>query len=454
MRRRIIGRIFCATTRNMDIYVATTGNDSTGKGSVGNPYKTVIRALENVAPLIKHRIRILIGDGAYTDAFPSGVRREFTDKGCLTFEASGDPVIVDAGPYTATVTAIGMSSSAYKVVVTGNPWTNDQHMGCWIRMLSGANAGYLMPIFSNGTDNIICNKTELPIATGDTFEVVDTPVTITQTTGIGFRATDLDGHVQFGAPDQWNISRIGMAGILFKSLSAVDQPGSFQFLEGSYVVDFCRFLETGNDKAALGLFVGTIDYNAMVDSAVFLHSIHNNWKGWSFQVLTNDSVVPINIDATISLFGPTSILYNACTRGRIEVEHDAQTTLNACAANQVRVLFAKVYAAIYIDGCGIGASGMDLSQALVKLNLVHFENVLDAIIAKHSCISSIIVSANVITVTGYGLIATACSTYTSAYGFDPTGATGAINFPFSVPAAWPASGNGVNDGNGSFVLTE
>ena len=57
-----------ATTQDMTLYVATTGNDTTGDGTQGGPYRTVMHALESLPPLILHQVTIIIASGTYTES--------------------------------------------------------------------------------------------------------------------------------------------------------------------------------------------------------------------------------------------------------------------------------------------------------------------------------------------------------------------------------------------------
>src|SRR5690606_23754520 len=55
------------STVSATIYVATDGNDSTGDGTIGNPYKTLAKAKEVVRTLPKNNgdIVVQIADGFY-----------------------------------------------------------------------------------------------------------------------------------------------------------------------------------------------------------------------------------------------------------------------------------------------------------------------------------------------------------------------------------------------------
>lgn len=63
--KRIEDTIITKTTEEMDIYVATTGSDDIGDGSVGNPYLTIQYALDKIPKFLANRINIYVADGVY-----------------------------------------------------------------------------------------------------------------------------------------------------------------------------------------------------------------------------------------------------------------------------------------------------------------------------------------------------------------------------------------------------
>lgn len=76
-----------ATTADMNIYVATTGSDTTGDGSSGSPYKTIGKALAQVPQIINHDVYIRVADGTYT-SFPD--IKGFAGEGELVIKGSSE----------------------------------------------------------------------------------------------------------------------------------------------------------------------------------------------------------------------------------------------------------------------------------------------------------------------------------------------------------------------------
>lgn len=54
------------------IYVSTTGNDSTGNGSSGSPYATLVKALSRIPDIVKQEYIISVADGTYSQAIQIG----------------------------------------------------------------------------------------------------------------------------------------------------------------------------------------------------------------------------------------------------------------------------------------------------------------------------------------------------------------------------------------------
>ena len=70
-----------------------TGNDLTGKGTAALPYKTPLRAMQDVAARIAHKINIVLGGpGAYAaGSFPRKIDNIIEGDGSLTFYGVGAP---------------------------------------------------------------------------------------------------------------------------------------------------------------------------------------------------------------------------------------------------------------------------------------------------------------------------------------------------------------------------
>ncbi|MDD4970760.1 MAG: hypothetical protein PHT07_15140 [Paludibacter sp.] len=87
-----------AETANRSIFIATTGNDTTGDGSVGNPYLTIAKALSTVKKIIISGVTITISIGVGTFAMSMAdlsVLNSISGAGILTIQ--GTLTLVDSG---------------------------------------------------------------------------------------------------------------------------------------------------------------------------------------------------------------------------------------------------------------------------------------------------------------------------------------------------------------------
>lgn len=142
-------RNLAVETSNRTIYVATTGSDTTGDGSSGTPFASLLRALKDIKSNIARGITITIemGTGTYTitddDPYQSQFRR--FSGGAITIKpASGSEwSVAESGTMN--------TSAFFKHTDTGKSWTTNEHRGNYLR--NGA-AGELFPIESNTATEI------------------------------------------------------------------------------------------------------------------------------------------------------------------------------------------------------------------------------------------------------------------------------------------------------------
>lgn len=65
-RKAIAHKILAVSDGDVQLYVATTGDDTTGDGSIGNPFATRQRAWDSLLAIINHKYVINIADGVYS----------------------------------------------------------------------------------------------------------------------------------------------------------------------------------------------------------------------------------------------------------------------------------------------------------------------------------------------------------------------------------------------------
>lgn len=114
------------TTADVTIYIATTGSDELGRGTLSSPYATWDKAFAQVPLFIEHRVRIKARAGTYT-SFPRQVRHFIGRMGILSLEGMDAPTVL-AGPFAVdTATVVGYDQrSGWDLTVSGVTWTADQ----------------------------------------------------------------------------------------------------------------------------------------------------------------------------------------------------------------------------------------------------------------------------------------------------------------------------------------
>ncbi|NHN33577.1 pectinesterase family protein [Paenibacillus agricola] len=97
------------TTGTMTLYVSTTGNDTTGDGSIGLPYRTVQFAINKIPQIVNHSVIINIAAGTYAEAINIA---GFNGKGILE-------LIGNTASATVSVISILMQVCGCKVKSSG-----------------------------------------------------------------------------------------------------------------------------------------------------------------------------------------------------------------------------------------------------------------------------------------------------------------------------------------------
>jgi len=135
-------------TVSRTIYVATTGSDETGDGSVGNPYSTILKAYQSIKNTINASVEITIdvAAGTYTVDLLA-IEAEFSKKHFLDqagLYVNGKTTTISSG---FTLTA--HSPEAYIYDVAGATFTTNEHQDRFVY-----NGTTYYPIAKNSTNTI------------------------------------------------------------------------------------------------------------------------------------------------------------------------------------------------------------------------------------------------------------------------------------------------------------
>lgn len=169
---------FYATTAAMTLYVATTGSDTTGDGTVGNPYATVEKAYNDIPKIIRHECKILVEAGSYSGGWPKSIDPVLYDNGRLLIIGVGSPTVV-SGPHIVTgVSDLGSFTGQLITVGAGGLGATDALCGGWVRVDAGGVVGTAHKIAASTDTTIVVNKITNAVQNGDTISIIRPAITI------------------------------------------------------------------------------------------------------------------------------------------------------------------------------------------------------------------------------------------------------------------------------------
>lgn len=189
---------FYSTTADMDIYVDdATGDDTTGDGTVLLPYKTVVRAYEDVPYVLNHAVHIHIGAGSYT-SFPETIEPQIKENGYLVFDGSlamstvDGPLTIDAGGWNVV-----LGDTVADLSVAAGAMVPNAYQNKYVRYTSGLASGTLAPILENSATVIRLSCYGVEPAPGDTFEIVE-PGVLIDANSLSIKDTCVGGYGRIG----------------------------------------------------------------------------------------------------------------------------------------------------------------------------------------------------------------------------------------------------------------
>jgi hypothetical protein len=249
------------TIADMNIYLDfTSGDDDSGDGSIGSPWKTFTRVFRDIQHLrIAHVIKIFPAADTYTD-FPSYMDLQFEPGGRIIIDGSVNSYPVVGGPYTiqsifevGNQTPSGYALGTQLTVTPTLPAASEPYFGKFMRFTSGNYNGKLVQIYTNrvyGPSTIRTIADYYDFQIGDTFEVVDYPVKIVVDHPIVIKGNDLNQYLTTVNTNNFMVGAvefsIGNAGVL-----------SHLFLENLNAnFAFCRIIDKHtitNDNIVLWL---------------------------------------------------------------------------------------------------------------------------------------------------------------------------------------------------------
>jgi len=443
------------TAANTDLYVnSTTGSDESGDGSIAQPYATIVKAYNTIPHWIKHRVRLLIAAGTYTEDFPSFVGNKFSDNGSLAFIGVGVPSVVAAGPFTLTGSAAVGTNAGLKLTAAAAGFTVDAHYGKFARLLDGTRINYAYPVFANDADDIwSINFTNKP-SVADTFDIVKPAVTITAQ-----RVTfDLSNQAEMW-DSSWANARIAVVNINLDFSASTATGGLLTAIGPGYLwLDFVRVVMPAGVYEPVMLVGGpTINYYLPLDSTLLASSGSSvvqigaaEMSGFTVERVGG----PPGSLGDFGIYNSSIRMLGSVCRGDIIV-YESGGRFTRCAAGRLMTFVSKIIcenSMFYGKAGSIGFSSHAGTTALLV-----YCHVLTGTSAFRSGSADLgLVGCTCEgTLTGYGLEADALSKVRITGAITLAGISGDIEWSAPTPAttsAWPAAdGTSVNDGLGAVV---
>jgi hypothetical protein len=433
------------TVEDVDLYVDPTGSDTLGDGSASKPYATIDKAYSAVPKQVNHTVHIRVAAGTYS-SFPNEIDNKYGPNGQLTIDG-GEPT-VDSGPHVITgLTNYGPFAVMQDITVAAAGWTPDEFKNKFLKITVGVWPESMHHIISNTTDTIRIGAPQYAIVNGETFTVVEPPVTVNVGAGEKISVTGYNK----ASP---KIPRLGIGSINFVGTS-----GEFVADQAAACFPLCIFnLGTGAGKFQLKDSVISPDSNfggMWIDQANSFDNIMSTYPGYH----------PFNV---ICSNGATDefecILKNTVVRG---IYVDGKILAIEEGSNGVHLSYGRARNVDWrVDGfitqlaCDGGSGDVMVfgtrGAVGVFLSSTHVEEGSNAIyIWPSSSIMAYSISTTSANITGHALKVDAFGTYMNKQNANPTGTTGDIQFFLGTPStvAWPAAGAVATDSKGAFVST-
>jgi hypothetical protein len=169
------------TTADIDRYIdPVAGDDINGTGLIGAPYATPDRAKLDIPRRVEHMVHLHVAAGAY-GAMPDWTEFTYGKDGWISVDASA--AIADASAVLVVDVAGSASIQEYNVIdipIVGGGLGVDAYRDKLLLILTGASAGYLVPVIGNTATTLRCGPMAWEtLAGGDTVKIVEPAATFT-----------------------------------------------------------------------------------------------------------------------------------------------------------------------------------------------------------------------------------------------------------------------------------
>ncbi|MCP4674365.1 MAG: hypothetical protein GY854_02370 [Deltaproteobacteria bacterium] len=446
-----------STTSELTIHLdSINGDDETGDGSSGNPFQS-LSFLERLPYEIRHQIKVTPKAGTYT-GWPVNMKHRYVENGRIILDASGETFPVIAGPFTlSAATQIGPPSAlgcsfATDIEVAGAGWASDEHYGKFMRFLSGNWAGYVLPVYKNTSDAIRTYGDPRGYAAGDTFEIVDCPVTISTSDHVTIEGDGCFNEPLYGVSDisPWGPHFIA-GGVKFVS-DVGDRSFTFKDIVG--YLSFCTFVDS-EKWVFFELYNSSINYQ-VPPATVFDNPSLADWYACAVNIIPSNGALPTEDGSNIMLHN--SQLGGFTNHQRVDLRSSFRGGVSWCMIGGFTSEYSNGIQHIdtaYFEQVGYSTNAID-ANGRTRIYSAYINGCARALHSRGRTFAWWFKGENIandyaVEVDEAGLVVNR-----GGADVDIIGAVGAIEFPFSGTnhATWPALGAAHTDNAGSYVITK
>lgn len=428
---------------DMELFVdSMAGDDDTGIGTFERPYKTVVRAAQQIPREIEHLITVKYDSGPHSD-WPRMHSHVIRPGGQLTFECTDAPRVA-GGPFVATghTNHIG----GIDLVVAGAGWTPGEWRGKFIKL---ASSGYIVPIYTNSADTLYLAYSYAAPATGNTFSIVDPAAVVSLSHNVVF---DIDGS------SDWLVSQFGVANTEF--INSTSAPFLWKG-DSMAIMCLCRFLtpageniwlQSGGSINAVGLY-NAAGFDDPAYAVGYISGIQLQHVGYvpdpDFCVIFSEGKGGLNWGCGIN---------SMCTLGGV---HSGAGThvMFGVAMNNFKLdrvpCFEASYSRIWTDAAHTTTDCIELDDhSFAKLDKIHIDNApRDMVMVRDQAGALIKSMTGTAAATRYALHLEGSCDVTIYDQVTVTGTIDDIYFDRSAAGhVMPVSGANKNDGENSWVI--
>lgn len=379
---RLLGILGCLpkSIADTDIYVdGTLGSDETGDGSETNPFAS-LNFLSTLPSEINHKYRILLLDDIIVGNI--GVVSSLGSNGSISIIGVGVPDIVTtsagAGPFTI-VSTNSLTADA-KEINFAEVWGVDELYGKFLRVDSGAFAGYVVPIHKNYASQLLVRDVfGVGVLTGETVTIVEPSVSM-HCQSFSISTKSVYEH------QEWRGSRFVLANL------NIDIRGSSEYVEqivfgpdNLVFASFCRII-SGPGQSGIFVCLSNLNVSSPTDQNVLamtnsgLTNLDLDLFNRTCGLSTYNTDFPFIYAFAESYVRGSNHFASYDSRSRLLIQGNWRT-ISRCSLSHIQISYSGggYIDGIYFSGRADGASVTASANTLTDLAGCWFDNGQDII---------------------------------------------------------------------------